>query len=42
MWLAKTLYPEETASIDLKKETIEFYKTFYNYDLSDKEYESFF
>jgi ABC transporter, substrate-binding protein len=42
MWLAKTLYPEETASINLKKETIEFYKTFYNYDLTDEEYESFF
>ena len=37
MWLAKTLYPKECADIDLAKETKEFYKTFYHYDLSDEE-----
>lgn len=42
MWLAKTLYPEYTQDIDLEKETKEFYKTFYNYDLSDEDYNSFF
>lgn len=42
MWLAKVLYPEYTKDIDLEKETKDFYKTFYNYDLSDEEYNSFF
>ena len=42
MWLAKTLYPEYTKEINLKKETKEFYSKFYNYQLSDEEYESFF
>lgn len=42
MWLAKLVYPEYTKEIDLKKETKEFFKTFYNYDLSDAEYDSFF
>lgn len=42
LWLAKTLYPEYTKDIDLKKETKDFYKEFYEYDLSDEEYASFF
>jgi iron complex transport system substrate-binding protein len=42
MWLAKTLYPEYTKDIDLEKETKEFYKTFYKYEMSDEEYNSFF
>ncbi|MDX9872843.1 MAG: ABC transporter substrate-binding protein [Clostridia bacterium] len=42
MWLATVLYPEYTKEIDLKKETKDFYKTFYNYELSDEEYASFF
>lgn len=42
MWLATLLYPEYTKDIDLKKETKEFFKEFYNYDLSDEEYDSFF
>lgn len=42
IWLAKTLYPEYTKELDLKKETVEFYKEFYQYELSDEEYESFF
>jgi len=42
MWLATKLYPEYTKDIDLKKESKEFFKEFYNYDLSDEEYNSFF
>lgn len=42
MWLAKILYPDLTQDIDLEKETKYFYKKFYEYDLSDEEYESFF
>ncbi|WP_303869703.1 ABC transporter substrate-binding protein [Acetobacterium wieringae] len=42
LWLAKTLYPDYTKNIDLKKETKDFFKEFYEYDLSDAEYESFF
>lgn len=42
MWLAKTLYPERMKGLDLKKETVSFYKRFYAYGLSDREYESFF
>jgi len=41
MWLAKTLYPEAMADIDIKKETKWFFGRFYNYSLTDKEYESF-
>ncbi|MDX9715109.1 MAG: ABC transporter substrate-binding protein [Dissulfurispiraceae bacterium] len=41
IWLTKTLYPEVMADVDLKKETIQFFRQFYNYLLSDKEYESF-
>ncbi|NMC51070.1 MAG: ABC transporter substrate-binding protein, partial [Desulfovibrio sp.] len=41
LWLAKTLYPELMADIDMKKETVDFFKTFYGYELSDAEYESF-
>ena len=42
MWLAQTLYPEYTKEIDLKKETKDFFSEFYNYELSDEEYASFF
>ncbi len=42
IWLAKILYPEETADIDLKQETLYFYATFYGYRLSDEEYVDFF
>lgn len=42
MWLAKTLYPTYTESIDLEKEVKDFYKEFYDYELSDEEYKSFF
>ncbi|MDD2568308.1 MAG: ABC transporter substrate-binding protein [Clostridia bacterium] len=42
LWLAKTLYPEYTQDINLEKETKDFYKEFYKYDLSNEEYTSFF
>ena len=42
MWLAKTLYPEYTQDIDLEAETKAFFSQFYNYELSDEEYQSFF
>ncbi|KZX15178.1 vitamin B12-binding protein [Methanobrevibacter cuticularis] len=34
-WTAKVLYPDKYNDIDLKKITKEFYRDFYNYDLSD-------
>ena len=42
MWLAKLLYPEYTKEIDLEKETREFFREFYHYELTDEEYRSFF
>ncbi len=42
MWLARTLYPERMKGLDMKKETLSFYKRFYDYGLSDGEYGSFF
>lgn len=42
LWLAKVLYPEEMQAIDLKAETRDFFKDFYNYTLQEKEYQSFF
>lgn len=42
MWLAKTLYPEYTEQIDLEQETKDFFQKFYQYELSDEEYDSFF
>lgn len=42
LWLSKILYPEAIKDIDLKRETKDFYKKFYGYTLTDKEYEGFF
>ncbi|OPY67335.1 MAG: Hemin-binding periplasmic protein HmuT precursor [Syntrophorhabdus sp. PtaU1.Bin002] len=42
IWLAKTLYPEVMADIDLRKEAMLFYKTFYGYALTDRDDEAFF
>ncbi len=42
LWLAKTLYPEQMADVDLEAETKAFFRDFYEYDLSTEEYESFF
>lgn len=41
LWLSKVLYPNEMRGIDLKDETKHFYKKFYGYTLTDKEYKSF-
>ncbi len=37
LWLAKVVYPELFADLNLEQKTREFYKRFYNYDLNDKE-----
>lgn len=42
MWVAKKLYPDELANLDIQKESEYFFKEFYNYDLSKSEYLSFF
>jgi iron complex transport system substrate-binding protein len=42
LWLAKTLYPETMAEINIKEETQRFYAKFYRYQLADTEYEAFF
>ena len=36
LWTAKTLYPELFSDLDMVKETKNFYKEFYNFDLSDE------
>lgn len=36
LWLAKTLYPTHFEDIDLIVEVKDFYKKFYNYEVSDK------
>lgn len=35
LWLAKTLYPERFADVDMRKETREFYQNFFGLTLSD-------
>ena len=42
LWLSQKLYPEIMGDIDLKEETKSFYKRFYAYELSEKEYGQFF
>lgn len=39
LWLAAVLYPEQTAHIDIRKETQQFYKTFFNIALTDQQLE---
>lgn len=36
-WVAKAIYPEKFQDMDIKKETKYFYKTFFDYELSDEE-----
>lgn len=36
LWTAKTLYPELFSHIDMKAETKEFYKKYFNYELSEE------
>ena len=38
MWLQNTLYPE-LADYDLKAEVQEYFKLFYEYDLTDAQYD---
>lgn len=34
LWAVKTIYPDSASSIDLEKETMDFYKRFFRYELS--------
>lgn len=36
VWMAKTLYPDKFADVDMKKMTIDFYKNYLGYDLSSE------
>lgn len=36
LWLAKTIYPEKFADLDMVAETKSFYKEFFGFDLSDE------
>jgi iron complex transport system substrate-binding protein len=42
VWLAKVLYPDAMREMDLYAHTQKFYHEFYGYDLTHKEYETFF
>ena len=42
LWLAQITHPGYFDDIDLEQETVDFFKRFYNYDLPQEEYESFF
>lgn len=35
VWMAQTLYPDQLASLNVEGQAKDFYKTFFNYDLSD-------
>lgn len=39
-WAARTLYPEKFQSIDIRKETRDFYQTYFNYSLTDSDLDS--
>jgi iron complex transport system substrate-binding protein len=39
-WLAKTMYPDLFADIDLNQEIRTFYQRFYGYTISDNEIQS--
>jgi iron complex transport system substrate-binding protein len=41
LWLSKVLYPDAMADVDIGKETRRFFTKFYNYELSESEFESF-
>jgi iron complex transport system substrate-binding protein len=41
LWVAKLLYPDAFADIDMAAETRAFYKDFYRIDLSDDEIRDF-
>lgn len=37
LWLLKVLYPDYADEIDMREETLEFYRVFYGYDGFDEE-----
>lgn len=39
-WAAKTLHPDRFSTIDMRNETRSFYKTFFNYDLTESDLDS--
>jgi len=41
LWLASVAYPEHMAHIDIREETRQFYRRFYQYELSDIELDEF-
>ena len=41
LWLAKTLYPEAFAEVDMRAETRDFYQRFYGYRLDDADIDEF-
>lgn len=41
LWLSRILYPNLFADVDMRLETKEFYRKFYQYSLTDAEYASF-
>jgi iron complex transport system substrate-binding protein len=41
LWVAKTLYPDAFADIDMTAETRHFYRTFYRIELTDDEVKEF-
>lgn len=38
LWMAKIMYPDRFADIDVKKQAQDFYQTFLNYDLNDEDW----
>lgn len=42
MWIAKTVYPELFEDIDITEKTVEYYKTVFGIDLTEKQAESIF
>jgi iron complex transport system substrate-binding protein len=37
LWIAKTVYPERFQDVDIEKETKDFYRKFFDYELSDSQ-----
>jgi iron complex transport system substrate-binding protein len=40
LWAAKVLHPDLFEFLDIKRETLQFYRKYFHYSLSDSEYES--
>jgi iron complex transport system substrate-binding protein len=40
LWMAKTLYPDKFADMDLVQEVKDYYETFHDYTLSDEDVNS--